>query len=163
MEQIEKAINYETLKHIQTVQGLLLNIIRELTFRCEQHDLSKLEEPELSTFVEYTPKLKTSTYGSDEYKRFLSEMKPALDHHYTLNRHHPEFFQQEADATFRESPINCMNLIDIIEMLADWKAATLRHDDGNINKSIEINKKRFGISAQLTSILKNTVIFFKNK
>ena len=30
------------------------------------------------------------TYGSDEYKACLTEMKPALDHHYAANRHHPE-------------------------------------------------------------------------
>jgi len=160
MNDLEKAINYETLKHIQTVQGLLLKIIRELTLRCELHDLSKLEEPELSTFVEYTPKLKHSTYGSDEYKRFLSEMKPALDHHYAMNRHHPEHFQEEADATFRATPINCMTLLDILEMLCDWKAATLRHNDGDIEKSIDINKKRFNISDQLTAILKNTIKLF---
>jgi hypothetical protein len=41
-------------------------------------------------------------------------------------------------------------------MLCDWKAAGERHADGSITKSLEINKKRFGISDQLASILDNT-------
>lgn len=50
-----------------------------------------------------------------------------------------------------------MDLIDVIEMLCDWKAAVERHNDGDIRKSLEINRERFGISEQLYSILINTV------
>ena len=50
-----------------------------------------------------------------------------------------------------------MTIIDLIEMLCDWKAATMRHNDGNIRKSIEINAKRFNIDSQLTKMLENTV------
>lgn len=39
----------------------------------------------------------------------------------------------------------------------DWKAATERHADGDILKSLEINRVRFGISDQLAQILQNTV------
>ena len=41
-------------------------------------------------------------------------------------------------------------------MFIDWKAASERHDDGDIFRSIEINKNRFGISEQLCKIFKNT-------
>ena len=109
---------------------------------------SKLADPEKTTFDEYTPKLKTSTYGSDEYKRFLAEMRPALEHHYAENRHHPEHFPNGIDD---------MTLIDVMEMLADWKAATERHDDGDIARSLKIQAERFGISEQLARILHNTV------
>lgn len=50
-----------------------------------------------------------------------------------------------------------MNLLDILEMLCDWKASSERHNDGNINKSIEINANRFNMSPQLVKILENTV------
>ncbi|GAA2159282.1 hypothetical protein [Glycomyces lechevalierae] len=43
-----------------------------------------------------------------------------------------------------------------IEMLADWKAATERHADGDLARSLEIQKDRFGISDQLAQILENT-------
>jgi hypothetical protein len=38
--------------------------------RAEEHDQSKLESPEVEMFTEYTPKLATSTYGSEEYEGF---------------------------------------------------------------------------------------------
>jgi len=142
----EQSTNCETLTHIQYVRNLLNVFVVQLLDRSARHDRS--ENPELKTFVKYTPKLAASTYGSDEYKRFLEEMKPALDHHYALNRHHPEHFVNGVEG---------MDLIDLIEMLADWKAATLRHNNGDINKSIEINAKRFNISPQLVTILLNTV------
>lgn len=54
------------------------------------------------------------------------------------------------------SSISQMNLLQIIEMLVDWKAASERHEDGNIIKSILHNQKRFKMSDQLTAILINT-------
>ncbi len=56
------------------------------------------------------------------------------------------------------SPINGMDLFDIMEMLMDWKAATERHNDGDIFKSISINKERFKMSEQLCQIYRNTVL-----
>ena len=159
----EKATNKATQKHINDVQILLKKIADELFQRGIAHDQSKMEQPELAIFTEYTPKLAESTYGSNEYKQFLREMGSALEHHYKHNRHHPEHFTEEADATFRASPVNCMNLIDIIEMFCDWKAATLRHNDGDLRKSIEINADRFGLSQQLKSILLNTVEFIERR
>jgi hypothetical protein len=49
-----------------------------------------------------------------------------------------------------------MSLLDIIEMLADWKAAGERTKGGNLQTSIEFNIKRFGIGEQLAAILMNT-------
>ena len=147
----------KTLEHIAEVRKQINIVIKALEDRGKTHDASKLESPERDIFDEYTPKLRDTTYGSDEYKEFLKGMKPALDHHYANNRHHPEHFEQEADARFLPEAIWCMNLIDIIEMLCDWKAATLRHADGDIFKSIEINQKRFGYSDELKAIFMNTV------
>jgi hypothetical protein len=124
------------------------NVIKDLQQRQMEHDQSKLVSPEVEIFDEYTPKLKNSTYGSEEYKSFLAGMKPALEHHYAKNNHHPEHY---ADG------IKGMSLLDLIEMICDWKAATLRHNDGDIRKSIEINQKRFGYSDELKQIFLNTL------
>lgn len=137
----------DTLKHSQRVGELLIQVITDLAERSVRHDRSKTEPPELEVFNEYTPKLKTSTYGSDEYKGFLSEMGEGLRHHYETNRHHPEHY---ADG------IGGMTLVDLIEMLADWKAATERHDDGSLVRSLVIQRERFGISYQLLDVLQNT-------
>lgn len=141
----------ETLKHREQVLGFSKWIISELIRNTANHDESKLNEPELSIFNEFTPKLKDTTYGTDEYKGYLQEMGKALEHHYQYNRHHPEHF---------ENGINGMNLIDLVEMFCDWWAASLRHVDGDIRKSIDVNQKRFGYSDDLANIMKNTVSHF---
>jgi len=138
----------DTAAHIGLVAKYLGMIEHQLRVREYKHDYTKMHPPEADIFDVYTPKLKDTTYGSDEYKQYLAEMKPALDHHYKHNRHHPEHFI---------NGINGMTLIDLVEMFCDWLAATKRHNDGDIYKSIEINAKRFGISEQLKEILENTV------
>ena len=138
----------ETYQHIHLVSELLSEVIEDLLSRVIHHDYSKLHEPELSVFNEYTDRLKASTYGSPEYEEFRRLMKPALDHHYANNRHHPEYYPKG---------VLDMTLIDVIEMLADWKAASMRHDNGNILTSIEHNQKRFGYGDELKQILLNTV------
>jgi len=137
----------ETQKHIEAVRKYIRFIIDKIELRGVKHDASKLESPEVELFAEMTPKLASTTYGSDEYKEALEKLKPALEHHYSVNRHHPEHFV---------NGINDMTLIDIVEMFCDWKASTLRHNDGNLLKSIEVNVERFHIDEQLKQILLNT-------
>lgn len=152
----------DTYKHIATVRKFIKRAVSNLLQRAEDHDLSKLESPEKEIFDEFTPKLATSTYGSEEYTGFLVAMKPALDHHYKHNRHHPEYFAREfgeisPQLVHQGDGIRGMDLLDLLEMLCDWKAATLRHNNGCILRSIEINQKRFGYSNELKQILLNTV------
>jgi hypothetical protein len=137
----------ETIAHIEEVQRNMYLIASELEMRSKTHDESKLNEPEASSFAALTPLLKKSTYGSNEYNAFLNELKDTLKHHYSMNRHHPEHFK---------NGISGMNIIDLIEMFCDWLAATKRHNDGDIYKSIEINKSRFNLSDELVSIFINT-------
>lgn len=329
----QKSTNYDTFRHIERVRNLLNTCVADLIKRGELHDQTKLLPPEVEAFTEYTPKLATCTYGSDEYKGYLAAIKPALDHHYAHNRHHPEFqriseewkpvvgfedsyevssfgsirsieriverasgqgdllkksqpikqyvtpkgylrlqlsqqgkqknlmghrivaeaFIENPDQkpqinhkdgnkknncvanlewatasenlqhaydndlkkaavkyviecpslglvafgceematllrqagvdrasasgvwnainggshldldligsqfeTWMDSPVSDMNLLDLVEMLCDWKAASERHNDGNIRKSIEVNANRFGLSPQMVKILENT-------
>lgn len=144
----EKAVNFETLTHIRRVQQLLNMVIVELIHRGEIHDNSKLESPEVELFTIHTERLKDLSYGTKEYDDAKKDLSVALTHHYANNRHHPEFHRDG---------INDMTLIDLIEMLVDWKAASERHNDGNIRKSIDINAERFNISPQLARIMRNTV------
>ena len=144
----ERATNYETMVHIYHVQELLLKCAADLHDRCLTHDQSKLRPPEVDTFTKYTPRLKEAEYGSDLYKQFLAEMKPALDHHYQNNSHHPEH---------HEDGVLGMTLIDVLEMLLDWIASTRRTKNGNIYKSITIQQQRFGIDDQLAQLMRNTV------
>lgn len=145
------AISYDseadTLKHIKRVAELLSSASVELLRRANIHDNSKLYSPEKELFDRFTPKLKNCPYGSDEYKGYLKDLGAALDHHYANNSHHPEHYP---------NGVNGFDLFDLIEMFFDWKAAGERHINGNIHKSIEINKDRFNLSPQLVDILNNT-------
>lgn len=138
----------DTLLHIKRVNELLIDAAMELLRRAKVHDDSKLKSPEKETFDEYTPKLKGSTYGSDEYKELLKGLGTALDRHYANNSHHPEHYELGVDD---------MDLFDLIEMFFDWKAASERHENGDIYKSIDINENRFKISSQISNIFRNTV------
>ncbi len=144
----------ETLKHIRRVNDYLIDASCELLQRAKNHDQSKLEEPEKSTFDEVTPLLKGLTFGSEEYTEATKRIKPALDHHYSVNSHHPQHY---------ENGINGMTLFDLVEMFFDWRAAGERTKDGNMTKSIEINSERFGMSKQLRQIFENTEEYYKNK
>jgi hypothetical protein len=132
---------------METVRNYLNAVIRELLTRSEQHDQSKLEPPEVEAYDAITDQLRGLTYGSEKYRAVLRAHKPAIDHHYRVYRHHPEHFAQG----YRE-----MTLIDLLEMLCDWKAAGLRHADGDLYKSLAINQQRFGYSDELATILTNT-------
>lgn len=138
----------DTVDHIWKVGMHLSKLCGALQVRAQDHDLSKLEEPEKSVFDEVTPRLKKLTYGSDEYNASLKEMGVALDHHYAKNAHHPEH---------HKDGIYGMTLVDLIEMLCDWAAATERHEDGDIIRSLKINSGRFKMTGQLARILENTV------
>ena len=137
----------ETQKHIEKVRKYIRFFTDKLTSRGVNHDVAKLESPEVELFAEYTPKLATTEYNSEEYKQCLAGLKPALDHHYATYRHHPEHFA---------NGVNDMNLIDLVEMLADWKAASERQHNGNLLTSIEVNANRFKMTDQLKQILLNT-------
>lgn len=136
-----------TIQHIGKVRDFLGEAISAIRQRGIDHDASKLESPEVEVFEEASARLRGLTYGSADYADCLADMKPALDHHYAHNRHHPEHFA---------GGVHGMTLIDLVEMLADWKAATLRHADGDLLRSIEINAKRFEICPEIVGILKRT-------
>ncbi len=138
------------MRHIEAVRNYLNLVICEILKRQETHDQSKLQSPEMELFDEVTPRLRGITYGSPEYKQCMVELKVAIEHHNAHNRHHPEHFKEG---------IKDMTLVDLIEMVCDWKSSSMRHNDGNILKSIDINQTRFGYSDELKQIFKNTAVW----
>jgi len=152
----------DTRKHIKQVQQYLAIMFNEIAKRYDGHDASKLESPEKETLDRVTPLLRGLTYGSAEYKAVLANMQEALEHHYEHNRHHPEHFKgtkvQQAGETVdvQGAGMRGMTLVDLVEMFCDWCAATERHEDGDIGKSIDYNIQRFGFGETLASIMVNT-------
>lgn len=140
----------DTKEHISKVQARIHECTNNLIVRAERHDASKLQEPEKSAYDDLML-FKSShdmVYGSSDYAEGLKILGPALDHHYEVNTHHPQHYSHGLAG---------MSLLDILEMLCDWKAAGERYKDGNITQSLTHNKERFGISDQLFAILENTV------
>ena len=84
---------HDTLDHIMSVRDKMYLAISLLTNRALEHDRTKLSEEEKPYFDKYTPLLKETTYGSEEYFGYLKELKVALRHHYDCNSHHPEHYE----------------------------------------------------------------------
>ena len=126
----------------------LLDSYREEIYeRMENHDRSKLEEPEKHEFDIYTPRIQEAILGTPMYEYFLMQLRKALRHHYRYNRHHPEHFG---------NGINGMTIMDLTEMLCDWTATSERHEDGSIYDSIEILADRFKYTSPMKKVLSNT-------
>lgn len=138
----------DVLSHREKVKSLVLEFVKKLTVQANNHDTSKLKDPEKTIFMENDKNYRKIKYGTEEYKEHLEKIKPALKHHYENNRHHPEHF---------ENGIRDMNLVDIVEMFFDWCAVS-----NDIEKSLFYNEKRFKYSEDLTQIFINTVDLMKN-
>jgi hypothetical protein len=141
------AYKIKVQEHQVAVRRHLNNVIGEFWCRYQGHDKSKLEEPEFSIFDKHFSNLSKHEYGSSGYLDQMKLVQEATAHHYSVTRHHPESFH---------AGVNGMSLIDLIEMLCDWLAATSYGPNGNIQKSIEFNTQRFGLSDQMVCVFKNT-------
>ena len=114
--------------------------------------ISKLQQLEFDAFVSTREKFKKANYGSPEYQECIELIKPAVEHHHKNNRHH---------TSFHEHGINDMTLIDVIEMLADWRAAARRSPDKKLIDTLEYAKKKYKIDEQLFKVIQNTLIQLK--
>lgn len=77
----------------------------------------------------------------------MGTIQEAVAHHYAENSHHPEHYQ---------AGVAGMSLLDLIEMVCDWKAAGEASPNGDFARSLELNRERFNLSPELVAILENT-------
>lgn len=122
--------------------------VSALMWRAVVHDYSKFVPAEYDAFVSNQPIFENISYGTPEYRAALKAIKPAIQHHYANNTHHPEHF---------EHGVSDMNLLDVLEMVCDWMAASQRVPGDTLQ--LDQLKERFGISDQLMSIIEHTVKF----
>jgi hypothetical protein len=137
-----------TINHVHRVKALLDGFRDELQLRGDRHDLSKLDPVEagpLQTMQDLIDTEGQAPFGSDEYRRRTALLGPMLAHHYANNSHHPEHYPDGVAG---------MDLFDIVEMFADWKAASERGHDSQMGLSYCIEK--YAIPPMLASILRNT-------
>jgi len=138
----------DILIHIDEVRENLEEMIHDLRLRGIKHDRSKLQEPEFSIFVSTRPKFKKVNYGTKEYEEVSKEAYEAVRHHYDHNRHHVKHHVEG---------IYDMNLLDMLEMLADWKAAARRSPDLSFKDSLPRAFKKYGFDETLQCIFMNTL------
>ena len=139
-------ITHETLEHILKVSNNINKIIKQLIDRIEKHDKSRLQQEELKEYSDLLIKLKTSDITSEAYQKLLVDYNYIIKLHEKRNRHHPEFHYKG---------IAGMNLIDILEMLADWVAV---HPKQTLWKELPVLKEKYQLDDQLFSIIKNTLL-----
>ena len=109
-----------TQEHIERVRRCLLLLAKvtghgaELEERGTVHDASKLGPEERVPYVWLTEYHRRRRRGEAfEYpKGVATQVKEAIHHHVTTNRHHPEFHADPND----------MSEVDLIEMVCDWTA-----------------------------------------
>lgn len=136
------------LKHKASVKTKLMFLVHELEKRAENHDNSKLQQPEAGYLIAMD-KEGRKKYGSKEYFEKMKRWEKFFKHHYENNRHHPDHFQNGVDG---------MNLIDLCEYVVDIISY---YDNMHVEDAIQtINeqKDRFKLDEQLTQILKNTLL-----
>lgn len=108
------------LEHWTKVRELLLRISQELMFRADAHDSDKLSCNRIvQAYTEPVFMLGNSDikFGTEEYAEVTASMGAGWEEHYKNADHHIEHFA---------NGIEGMNLMQIIEMLCDWKAAAER-------------------------------------
>lgn len=135
----------DTLRHIQRVQDLLNAFATALIRRGEMHDQSKLGPVEKPARDNYPPDFE-HRYGTP--RDCPVALRSAFERHHATNSHHPEFYG--------EAGVSGMDLLDLVEMFFDWKAAGEPYRYDTFSASLEINRNRFALDPQLVAIFKNT-------
>ena len=126
-------------KHKFWVSWYLSKFIMNLIWRSIIHDLSKFKLDEAEGFARNLKKFKHTEYGTQAYRDLFKDIQPSVQAHYARNRHHPEHWL---------NGYQDMNVADLIEMICDWTAASKRVKDGDVEKSMHLNKDRFNISGR---------------
>lgn len=121
------------IRHIELVKKSIFSFSRQLEERAHVHDLSKFKEDEFSGFMEINQIARQYPYGSQEYKDSIKNNQ-AVSLHYSRNSHHPEFHPIGIDE---------MGLLDLIEMVCDWKAASETYGQTSFKESLEKSIDRF--------------------
>lgn len=138
-----------TIDHIGKVRENMRQIINRLMQQSERHDASKMIEPERSGYAALHEDMLSVKYGTPEYAAVVEKHKPTVEHHYMCNSHHPECY---------EKGVREMDLFDILEMLADWKAASERASSKtSFADGFMHNRERFNIPDDLFQTMIYTV------
>jgi hypothetical protein len=134
------------LKHKLSVLNFIVKICFSLLKRAIKHDITKFSKEEFEYVYLLSVNDKNNKFGSKEYYDLVNSTISAKTAHFTRNRHHIEYHES----------ITKMNYIDILEMIADWCAATKRKN-GDIYCSVDINSKNYSIDKNIKDNIISTI------
>lgn len=137
-----------TKEHINKVRDSMDTFSKIIKMRGLKHDLSKItSDIEYDNYRKVIMTLKLEKTGSPEYNKARESIKPAVDHHYENNEHHPEHFKDG---------ISGMTLVDLLEMMSDWQAVNDEKPGRDIKPWIRSCKDKYKMSDDLFNVFMNT-------
>jgi hypothetical protein len=113
------------IRHRDFVRKNTQTLVNKLQERALLHDISKLQDKEFDGFVELDVERENWELGSKEYEN-ISKTNKAIALHHSRNAHHPEYHKELED----------MSLLDLVEMVIDWKSAAETYSNDS-QKSLE--------------------------
>lgn len=120
---------FDDVKISEYLEDLGINRDNLWNTQIRTHDSSKFGIEEMLGYI-----LMTEKYGRKVGYKFSKEddniMAKAWDHHKSVNRHHPEFFED----------VEQMKQADLLEMCCDWGAMSYEFGDSVVDF---MNKKAF--------------------
>lgn len=127
------------LRHTGMVAAYMRRLAFALLQAAQEHDLSKLTLDEFPGFVEINQTAREHEFGSPGYNASLKACGDVIGLHYARNRHHPEHHARGVDD---------MNLVDFVEMVADWQAASEVYGKTTFEDGLKVLRTRFGLTGQ---------------
>lgn len=134
LNEVSKTI-VKILSHNLLVASYLGRLADLIKGRVLVHDSSKFSDDEFIGFVHINQIAREHEYGSPEYMKSIKETN-TVALHYSRNPHHPEH---------HPNGIDDMSLFDIIEMVADWKAASETYGQTSLEDALATHTERFGL------------------
>ena len=132
------SLYFNNLKPLSECKGIeefeqdqLEKILEQLELEIQNHDKSKM------TDIEFYP-YRINHYPTDYEKEkmqndsnYMAEVnslyQEAWKHHYTNNSHHPKYWIND-DGSIRD-----MDIINILHMIADWEAMSIKYKSSTID------------------------------
>ena len=140
------------LGHRYDVGKSLSVLIKALIDRASEHDLDKFHPEVVDKHCEMFEDFQKTKpdYGTPGYDEVKDRFEDIIKRHYQASRHHPEHFERGIDG---------MNLVDMMEMVCDWVAATPKDQD--VFDAVGLNCSKYGIDEQLMVLIVRTIIDFR--
>ena len=148
MNDLEKEYIKTNIDHRYYVKFFITKIIEELSHRANVHDSSKYSNDETVGFVKAIPYTNIKWGSTDIPNDIANSLQDSLLIHHSRNDHHPEYF---------ENGIEDMDLIQLLELACDWRAAMIRHKNFDIDETICVGQTRFKFCDSIARILQNTL------